>query len=201
MSLLMGGTRQQGVTLIEVLVALVIVALGVLALTALQVISKRNTLDAAQHSDAAFLANSLLERMRGNASTEGLNSYLRTASAGLGGGVVSNGPACTAASPCSAPLMARHDLMVWEALLDGTHERLGAGGTAIFTGGLDDGRACLQGPAGGGSGLYTLTLVWRGGVSLPDAPDAPDCGRSLGLYGDNNELRRTLQIQTFIAAR
>lgn len=187
---------QRGATLIEVLVALVIVAFGVLALTALQVVSKRNTLDAAQHSDAAFLAHNLLERLRGNASTPALAAYLAAAAGGLGNGANANGPVCSKAAPCTPQQLAQRDLDQWEQLLDGLQEQLGKD----ITGGLDDGRACLEGPPGGGSGLYTVTLVWRGGVSLPDSVDEPDCGRDLGLYGDNNTLRRTLRVQTFIAA-
>ena len=190
------ATRARGATLIEVLVALVIVALGVLSLTALQVVSKRNTLDAAQHSDAAFLAQNLLERMRGNASTPALAAYLSAASVGLGNGVQANGPACSKAVPCTPQQLAQHDLDQWERLLDGLQEQLGDD----ITGGLDDGRACLEGPAGGGSGLYSVTIVWRGGVSLPDGADQPACGRDLGLYGEDNTLRRTLRVQTYIAA-
>jgi type IV pilus assembly protein PilV len=199
--------RQQGVTLVEVLVALVIVAVGVLALTALQVVSKRNTLDAAMHSDAASLAHNLLERMRGNASIDALDRYRNLAALGLGNGQMVDQPVCTAAEPCSPQQLAGHDLREWEALLDGRQERIGAVDDGDFTGGLDDGRACLTGPNGGGSGFYTLTIAWRGGIAIPtdpidpDDPDGPDCGRGLGLYGDNDELRRSLQLQTFIAAR
>lgn len=191
-----GPSPQRGATLVEVLVALVVVALGVLSLTALQLVGKRNTLDAAQHGDAALLANNLLERMRGNASTAALSAYLNAASVGLGNGAQAGAPACSKAVPCTAAQLAQHDLEQWERLLDGLQEQLGED----ITGGLDDGRACLQGPAGGGTGLYTLTLVWRGGVAIPDSVEEPACGRDLGLYGDNNELRRTLRVQTFIAA-
>ena len=201
MSLERPAPRQRGVTLVEALVALIIVSIGVLALSALQIVSKRNTLDAAMHSDAASLAHNLLERMRGNASIDALNSYLNAAVLGLGDGQMADGAVCAPDNPCSPQQLASQDLREWEALLDGQQERIGALADGTATGGLDDGRACLQGPNGGVSGLYTLTIAWRGSVPLPDDPTAPDCGRGLGLYGDGEALRRVLQLQTFIAAR
>jgi type IV pilus assembly protein PilV len=55
--------RQRGFTLIEVLVALLIFAFGVLALVGLQVTAIRQSGNAKYRSDAAMLANQLIGQM------------------------------------------------------------------------------------------------------------------------------------------
>lgn len=190
-------TCQRGVTLIEVMVALVVIAIGALSLTGLQLVSKRNTLDAAQHSHAAALAHDLFERVRGNSSIEGLTGFIQLAAGGLGGGTQANGAQCSVDAPCDARALASSHLREWEAALDGAAEQIGD----EEVGGLLDGRACFEGPGVPGRGIYTLTIVWRGGLALPEDADAPACGAALGIYGENNELRRILQVQTYLAQR
>lgn len=57
---------QRGVSLIEVLIALLLVALGVLGAAALQLNALRYTQDSAYRAQAALLVTDLLERMRAN---------------------------------------------------------------------------------------------------------------------------------------
>lgn len=59
----MSPRRQRGFTLIEVLVALLIFAFGVLALVGLQVTAIRQSGNAKYRSDAAMLANQLIGTM------------------------------------------------------------------------------------------------------------------------------------------
>jgi type IV pilus assembly protein PilV len=184
--------------MIEVMVAVFVVAFGLLALTGLQVVSKRNALDAAQHTVAAQLANDLFERMRANRSPQGLGSYLNTAAAGLGRGQQGDEPVpnCRDAQ-CNAAQLAQHDLWAWEQALDGAAELIGDAEDGERTAGLINAEACLDGPIGGGMGIYTLTIAWRGSVPLPAVADEP-CGLDLGLYGDADEFRRILQFAAFI---
>lgn len=58
-----GRTRQAGFTLIEILVALLVFAFGVLGLVGLQANAIRFSTDAQQRADATFLADQLLGRM------------------------------------------------------------------------------------------------------------------------------------------
>lgn len=57
---------QQGVTMVEVLVSIVVVAIGILGLTALQGVSLRNTTSASLRSTASILAHDMADRMRSN---------------------------------------------------------------------------------------------------------------------------------------
>lgn len=62
----MRTTRQQGISLIEVLVTLVILAIGLLGIAGMQVMSVKNTQVAGQRSIATQQAYDIAERMRAN---------------------------------------------------------------------------------------------------------------------------------------
>ncbi|MDH3316869.1 MAG: type IV pilus modification protein PilV [Gammaproteobacteria bacterium] len=73
----MHGWVQRGFSLIEVLVALVILAVGVLGLAALQTTGLQFTHDAYIRSQATVVVYDLVERMRNNVSNA--NSYIAAA--------------------------------------------------------------------------------------------------------------------------
>ena len=58
--------RQGGMTLIEILVSLLILAIGMLGMAGLQTVSLRNTQSAYQRTQAAILSNDIVERVRAN---------------------------------------------------------------------------------------------------------------------------------------
>ncbi|MCU0970338.1 MAG: type IV pilus modification protein PilV [Gammaproteobacteria bacterium] len=58
--------RNQGVSLVEMLVALVVLSFGLLGIAALQAQSLRHNLDAFHRSQATALGNALLDRLRAN---------------------------------------------------------------------------------------------------------------------------------------
>jgi len=188
------GFGQRGFTLLEVMVALLIFGVGLLTVAALQSVSKRANYEALQRTTASFLAMDMLERMRVNKNR--LNFYTQ-GNMQLGGGTRPV-PAtlCTSLGDnCDGIDMARADLYLWEQLLDGVAEDLGGNAT----GGLVSPTACLDGPGGGGTGVYTVAIAWRGVTELTN-PAADDCGDKSGLYGANNEFRRVLVISAFIDA-
>lgn len=197
--------RQRGVTLIESLASLLVLSIGVLAVVGLQLAARRSNLDAAQRSFAAQLAYDILERMRSNSTPAALARY-RTGAGALGRGSLGAEPvpACTAGQPCTPLQLAAHDLWQWEQALDGAAEKTGDD----LTGGLRQPSACIDGPAAGGDGLYTVTIAWRGAAEMPDGAGTP-CGRDpqgsgASLYsksGSDNRYRRTLSLPAYITAR
>jgi type IV pilus assembly protein PilV len=102
-----------GFTLVEVLVAMFVVALGIAGAAALQTLAVRSSRDAAHLADGSRLARSLAERMRANPHALALpdadNPYLQ-----LDYDTVSGAPAasvlCYADADCDADDMARFDL-------------------------------------------------------------------------------------------
>lgn len=61
-----GAKAQRGVALIEVLIAFLILSVGLVGFSALQVRAVKATQSSLQRNDAALLANSILESMRAN---------------------------------------------------------------------------------------------------------------------------------------
>jgi type IV pilus assembly protein PilV len=185
-------STETGVSLVEVLVTTVVFSVGLLGVTGLNAVSQRASFESVQRSIASELAYGLLEEMRAN--SDGILDYLAAADLGQGSRGAEPAPACDdPAAPCSAQQLAAHTLWAWEQSLDGALESL----DGASTGGLVMPTACIVGPVGGGPGIYTVTIAWRGGAELTD-PGNNNCGAGSGLYGANNELRRMVVIQSYI---
>ena len=112
-----------GFTLVEVLVALFVVALGIAGAAALQTLAVRSGRDAAHLSDGTRLARSLAERMRANPHALALpdadNPYLQL-DYDAAGGAPAAAALCYADTACDADDLARFDLFeVSDALAAG----------------------------------------------------------------------------------
>ncbi len=182
---------QSGFSLIELLVALIIFSIGLLAVAGLQTVSKRANYESLQRTTAAQLANGVLEDMRTNGG--GIDTYLAAGDMGGGSRGAQPAPNCQAGAQCNAAQKAVFDLWFWEQMLDGNLETI-AGAAA---GGLLLPTLCIAGPAAGGAGTYRVSIVWRGSATITNAV-ADTCGLASGNYGAQNELRRIVQIPTFI---
>ena len=100
------GRSQRGDTMIEVLVTIIIIAVGVLGAAALQVTTLKNLSSSHSASVAAILVEDLSERMRAN-PTEALNdAYVHNANPG-GGFTRCDEGACTMAQ------LATYDIGTW----------------------------------------------------------------------------------------
>lgn len=187
---MMRRKRQRGFSLIEVLVSTVVFGIGVLGITSLNAISKRSSYQSVQRSSAAQLSFALLEDMRSNAGA--LAVYLAAGDLGRGSQGVEPTPLCDdPALPCTAAELATHNLWGWEQLLDGNLERSGG----VGVGGLITPTGCIRGPAGGVTGMYTVTVAWLGSVQIA-SPGPNNCGT--GLYGPGNVFRRTVVLRSYI---
>jgi type IV pilus assembly protein PilV len=183
--------KQRGFSLLELLIALVVFSVGLLAMAGLQSVSKQANFEAIQRTTAAQVASGLLEDIRTNG--DAIDTY--TVAGELGDRSRGNEPApnCRGANECNAAQKAAHDLWFWEQAIDGTLED--RGGVAV--GGLVLPTMCINGPAAGGAGMYEVVIVWRGGAELTNAANTA-CGTLTGNYGANNEFRRILRVSTYI---
>ena len=112
-----------GFTLVEVLVALFVVALGIAGAAALQTLAVRSGRDAAHLSDGTRLARSLAERMRANSHALALpdadNPYLQLDYDAARGAPAASA-LCYGDTTCDADELARFDVFeVSEALAAG----------------------------------------------------------------------------------
>ena len=111
--------RHGGFTLLELLVALVVLSVGFIGVTALQTVSLRNNHSAMLRSHATTLSLDILDRMRANRNGAVTGAYDLTYS----GSVTS--PGCS--SNCTAAQVAQRDLTEWRFLI----ERLPGGGSEV----------------------------------------------------------------------
>jgi type IV pilus assembly protein PilV len=98
--------RQTGFTLIEVLIAVLILGIGLLGLAGLQVNSMRNNHQAYLRSQATLLAQEMIDRMRTNRA--GFEDHLYHLNTALWI------DRCTDIGGCTAEQMAQHDLWQWQ---------------------------------------------------------------------------------------
>lgn len=103
---------ERGVGLLEILIAVLVISVGFLAAARMQVEGMRFSQSAYFQSQAQFLANDMVERMRSNPAGVELGAYdaLDTRD-----GVVS--PACDTVD-CTPAEQARQDAFDWAAYLD-----------------------------------------------------------------------------------
>jgi type IV pilus assembly protein PilV len=184
--------QQRGFSLLELLVALVVFSIGLLAVAGLQTVSKQANFEGIQRTTASQIATGLLEDMRMNG--DAIDIYRTAVSIGGGSRGGEPAPNCRMGAECNAVQKAAHDLWFWEQALDGNLE-INADGAG--TGGLMFPTLCIDGPAVGGPGIYRVTIAWRGTASIRNSVNN-GCGAATGNYGAANEFRRIIQIPTFI---
>jgi len=188
-----GKTAQSGFTLIEILVALTLIAVGLLGLAQLIVKGQRASFEAYQRQQAIALANDMLEKIKANRARAADYALAAPVATPLGegvrfadltGGSITN---CATAN-CTADLLATYDAAYWDGLLFGTTETLNAG--ANQAGGVINARGCIEivVPAVAPSTLntYRVSVAWQGN-SETVAPATSACGN--GLYGTETRRR------------
>ncbi len=140
--------RQVGLSLIEVLIALIILAIGLLGTAAMQTLSMESTVNANYRSVALYMANDLIDRIRANPVAHENGHYDSTAGAVLNS-------ACTTSTGCTPAEMAKNDVQEW---LNGLSNKLPSG-TGTITRGTGD--------------AYVITVSWRERVKKAASEAAP----------------------------
>jgi len=191
-----------GISLIEVLVALAILSVGLLGTAALQIQSKRANLGSVERTLASMLVNDMFERMRSNPEMFGAYRARMDASLEVGKSPDAEPTPDCLSNACSPAELARHDVWEWEQFLLGAGEESGG----VDTGGLVLPFACMTGPTDGSSGLYTIAVNWRGHAAITDA-DTPDpcnlSGLGTGRYDGGSgadTLRRVTVMSSYLHA-
>lgn len=117
--------------MIEVLLAIVILAIGLLAGSRMQILGLNYTQGATSRSYATMTANDILDRMRLNPDGRATYHDFTTA------GAIPGDQGCDAANPCDATQRANQDLRIWASYFpnaDGTgpHTLLPPGATGAI---------------------------------------------------------------------
>lgn len=166
--------------MIEVLVAMIIIAVGLLGLAGLQARAQRVELESYQRVQALILVDDMAQRVRAN--REAARCYEITNSNGfIGEG--DEPAACSGWGTSTSRAMADSDMQEWDDLLEGSAETRGGDNV----GGMTGARGCIDYDGSGANDVYTITVAWQGEVET-QAP-TPTC--AAGEYG-NEKMRRVV---------
>jgi len=155
---------EAGVTLVEVLVTMVILAIGLLGLVALQARVQILQAEAYQRAQALMLVKDMAGRIASNRNNAALYAAGTMPTDGVGAHVV---PPCELAA-AGAP---RHeaDLAEWCVALQGAAEALGGESVGAMVGG----RGCVEDLE---NGRFLVTVAWQGLAPISAPPDSVACG-------------------------
>lgn len=148
-------TNFKGFTLVEILVAVFVLALGLLGLTGLQVAGLQNNHSAYLRSQATLLAYDMADRMRANASALSASAYDIPTPI--------NNINCMSTTGCTSAQMAGHDMYEWSSNLSpNSVARVLPGGSGIvcLDGTPDDGTSATAAASCDGSANNYAIKVW-----------------------------------------
>jgi type IV pilus assembly protein PilV len=173
-------SNQRGVSLIEVLITMVVVAFGLLGLAAFQAKAQVGSIESYQRAQAAVLLQDMQSRLGGNSARAA--DYVTTTPLGTGN-TVGDGDCSTAAAG------AARDKCEWSAALKGAAEEREDGNKA---GAMEGARGCIAevraadlSPGVCTPAVYLITVAWQG-MHATRAPSQA-CGRN--AYGADTNRR------------
>jgi type IV pilus assembly protein PilV len=180
---------QRGVSLVEVLVTMVIVAFGLLGLAAFQSKAQIGSVESYQRAQAAVLLQDMQARLTANMNDAA--NYVTTTALGTDN---------TAFGNCSALAAgAQRDKCEWDAALKGASEKT----TTANVGAIKNARGCIElvqpenkKPGVCTPAVYLVTVAWQG-LHVTKEP-SQTCGA--GKYGGDG-YRRAISARVAVGLR
>jgi type IV pilus assembly protein PilV len=176
---------QAGFSLLEILVTLLVVAMGLLGLAGLKARLQVSQFESYQRAQAIVLLNDIVDRINANRNSAGCYAFTVAGTGapyiGVPGGANHLGPSDCAAGFLNAgtKAIADQDIDQWSDLLAGAAEALAGAGTMVGA------RGCLEFDAADNS--YIVTVAWQGMTETFAPPAAITCAQN--LYGPETRRR------------
>lgn len=193
---------ERGFTMLEVLVALLILMVGLLGLAGLLVTTQQGEVEAYQRKQATVLLQDIVDRMTANnkvGSAAG-DCYAFTTNVTNGTPFLGTGNAVNATFNCTGGSTSQNDrgkadLAAWNNTLLGTSELKGA----AQVGAIIDARGCIMATAV--SGEYVVSVAWRGLQPIVESATttATKSKCAFGQYTADDRLRRVISVTIRIA--
>jgi type IV pilus assembly protein PilV len=178
--------HQAGVSLVEVLVTMVIVAIGLLGLAGMQSRLQASDMESYQRAQALLLLDDMAARITGNRAAAA--DYVTGSSAALGVGM-------TCPTTTSTSSRAAVDAAGWCHALQGAAELAGDNRVGAMIGA----RGCVEQLP---NNDYLVTVAWQGLLPLTSPPDSVAC--AAGSYDSGvcttDRCRRTVTMVVHIAS-
>jgi type IV pilus assembly protein PilV len=147
--------KQRGMGMIEILMAVLITAIGLIGITGMQAVSLKNNLSALNRSNAIFLTGTMVDRIRANPNTDYVTALDE-------GPQIALDSCSTSADTCSKATLADVNLAQWKCSLGGYQDDTTCDGILPV---MPDAQG---GIAVDGAGDYVITIQWVDRVSYSD---------------------------------
>lgn len=165
--------RSRGVTMLEVLIAIVILTIGLLGVAGMQAQMQNAEVEAYQRAQAIVLLQDMVDRI--NSNRRNAANYVTVEPLGTDSVI-----------DCTAPAnVAARDQCAWDAALRGAAET--AGGVQL--GAMNGARGCISNPVAVMPRQVVIAVAWQG-VSPTVVPGGTDCGKD--EFGADDRFRRAM---------
>lgn len=176
----------RGFSMIEVLVALLVIAIGVLGAVALQSRAVQGGMETYQRTQALLLVEDMAARMRNNK----LNVSTCYAAVGNGMGYVGVGRD-DISSLTGCETQANKDIAAWHQMLLGSAEMSDKSNTATQVGGILSARGCIKSV---GNGAYRVSVAWKALNKLGYSTARDSCAISAFTSDGGEPYRRVVSV-------
>jgi len=177
-----------GFTMIEVLVSIVIIAVGLLGLAGIQARAQQAELESYQRAQALILLQDMVDRINANRKTAGCYAFTPLPDNGsVFAGTGAAAPTCAGAfGTTQTRAQADADLLAWHNLLVGTAEALGANQVGAMIGA----RGCVSLDTTVNPNIYRVSVAWQGMTPTvnPTSVD-PSLSCATGQFGSDLQRR------------
>lgn len=177
---------QSGFSLIEILITILILAIGLLGLAGLQTKMLASEFEAYQRSHALVLVQDMVNRINANRAAARSSSY--------SGSTVYGTDNSLGNSACTQTVMADRDLCLWSRALKGADTTDDANAKV---GAMVGARGCIETVSGSTTTEVVLrvTVAWQG--MSPTVAPSLGCGQ--GAYGADDSMRRAVSMLVTLA--
>lgn len=179
-------TGVHGFTLIEVLVAMLVLAIGLLGLAGLQSRMINSQFEAYQRAQALTLAEDMANRIRSNPAAARSTSYVSSTVYGTGNATGDGG--------CTSTEVVEKDLCAWNQALKGASV---TSNDDRQIGSMIGARGCISTikTAAKEEAVIRVSVAWMG--TTPTVSPADACGK--GDFGSDDSMRRAIYIDVTLA--
>lgn len=183
MKMIFRGPRQHGFTLIEVMITILVLAVGLLGLAGMNARILNGQFEAYQRAQAMLLVADMVSRLRTNPAAARAGAYDNQ----------ELGLAAAACDETADVQDAAMDLACWNEALRGVSVSDGAEQLGSMIGA----RGCIERVSGAGDTTVVLkvSVAWQG--LTPTVAPALACG--FGQYGADDSLRRVVAVDVGLA--
>ena len=180
------SSSQRGFTLVEVLIAFVILSFGLLGAVALQAKAKQASFDSMQRAAAVALGNDIIQRIRANDRVASITQYNGTFTSNT---ALKQSRTCYT-DTCSSAQIAALDRQQWIRAIQAREN----------TGALDGATVCIDNTAVANSNgkAFDIEVVvsWQGRQEITANADTQKLA-----CGENNNNRRIMVLKSYIYLR